>query len=291
MLKFLVPLDGSPLALAALRQAASLAAHRPAELLLVNVVQEAYQGATAVARYNNDLKRKGSQCLEDAATLLSQAGYQVRTRLLTGEPGPTLVHCATEERPDLVAMGTHGRGGLERLILGSVTEHLLSCSPCPVLVTRWKEADLDAVSARACRGYSCALVALDGSESSHRALGALPALLAETGARAILLSALDLPLEHHTPWEVAERSQAGYLREQAAALARSSFQVECVVGHGSPARTIVNLASEHGAELVLTGSRGRGAVARLLLGSVAREVARTSNCPVLVIRGSSGLLP
>lgn len=289
-MKFLIPLDGSPLALAALTQAANLAAHRSAELLLVSVVQEAFEGASMVARYNDDLHRQGSEYLQGARKLLSEAGFQVRTRLLTGDPGPALIACAREENPDLVAMGTHGRSGLQRLILGSVTEHVLTCSPCPVLVTRSEESELDAAAARAWSGYSCVLVALDGSEPSQRALGALPGLLRRAGARAVLFSAIDLPLEHHTPWEVAERSQQGYLREQAASLSGRQIEVECVVGQGAPARAIVQQAREKEAGLILIGSRGRGAVASFFLGSVARDVARTSHCPVLAIRGSSGLL-
>ncbi|GMU57319.1 MAG: universal stress protein [Candidatus Xenobia bacterium] len=290
MLKFLIPLDGSPLAQAALRQAAGLAAHRSAELVLVHVVQEAYQGATLVAPYNDELKRKGRVCLESAQSLLDQAGFPVRTRMLTGEPGPALIQCAREENPDLIAMGTHGRGGIERLLLGSVTEHVLTCAPCPVLVTRQEEAELDLSAARVWQGYSRALVALDGSEPSHRSLGALSALMAENG-QVTLLSALDLPIEHHTAWKVAESSQEGYLREQAATLARASLQVSCLVGQGSAARAIVQKAAEQKAEVILVGSRGRGAVATLFLGSVARDVARTSECAVLVIRGASGLVP
>ncbi|MCE7874872.1 universal stress protein [bacterium CPR1] len=163
-MKFLIPLDGSPLAPAALQHAAGLAAHRSAELLLVHVVQEAYQGATMVAPYNDEQKRKGRVCLESAESLLEKEGYSVRTRMLTGEPGPALIQCAREENPDLIAMGTHGRGGLERLLLGSVTEHVLTCAPCPVLVTRQEEDELDLSAARAWPGYSRALVALDGSD-------------------------------------------------------------------------------------------------------------------------------
>jgi len=63
----------------------------------------------------------------------------VRTFVRTGSPYQEIVDLATDERADLVAMGTHGRSGMSRLLLGSVADRVIRLAPCPVLTVRKPE--------------------------------------------------------------------------------------------------------------------------------------------------------
>ena len=70
------------------------------------------------------------------AKLRPAEGVQLETKLEVGEAAPSIVRFAREAGCELIVMGTHGRSGLERLILGSVAEHVLRQAPCPVLTVR-----------------------------------------------------------------------------------------------------------------------------------------------------------
>ena len=86
-------------------------------------------------------------------------------------------------------------------------------------------------------------------------------------------------------WELAEREYAnGVLREMAARCARRGTAVEVLVESGPAAETLANLAEARDADVVVVGHRGRGAVARALLGSVADRLVQISRRPVLIMK-------
>jgi nucleotide-binding universal stress UspA family protein len=77
--------------------------------------------------------------LEKWAGAARSKGISVRTLVRTGSPYQEIVNLATDERADLVAMGTHGRSGVSRLLLGSVADRVIRLAPCPVLTVRKPE--------------------------------------------------------------------------------------------------------------------------------------------------------
>jgi universal stress protein A len=77
--------------------------------------------------------------LEKWAGAARPKGLSVRTLVRTGSPYQEIVNLATDERADLVAMGTHGRSGVSRLLLGSVADRVVRLAPCPVLTVRKPE--------------------------------------------------------------------------------------------------------------------------------------------------------
>lgn len=287
MFRFLIPFDGSPPARAALAEAARWASRYPAELLLVYIVQEVFQGADLVAPYNDALRAKGEQILHEASQPLQEAGFTVRTRCLAADPDDGLGLAIREERPDLIAMGTHARGSFERLFLGSLTEDMLSQTPCPMLVTRRGAGEPDARVDAPWSGAQRVLIGLDGSEEARRALGLLSKLVAPTG-QITVLSVVDLPWV--SGFDYLELARQGLEREVAQAFPEGSeVGVTIRVESGSAARTLVAVAQEMEADLLLLGTRGRGGLAQAVLGSVAREVVRLSDCPVLAVHGQSRL--
>lgn len=287
MLKFLIPVDGSPPSWAALFEAACLAAQKEAEMVLVHVVQEVFQGADLVAPYNDELRKKGQGFLDQARVQLEAAGLNVRARLLKGDPDSGLLTAVEEEAPDLIAMGTHGRSALSRFFLGSLAEEMLSRTPCPMLVTRKECEGLDIEAARRWMGARKVLLGMDGSEHARRAIDILPALMSD-GGEVTMLSATDLLYSGQEHLELMRRALE---EDSLPALARlPGIQVRFRVENGSAARSLVAVAEEIDADLIVLGTRGRGGLGHALLGSVTREVARCAGCPVLAVHGQSGLL-
>jgi nucleotide-binding universal stress UspA family protein len=137
------------------------------------------------------------------------------------------------------------------------------------------------------------LVGVDGSPESKRTADFVAELAAPMKASLVLVyvAARPVPLGPETyaqglaQWELAEREYgASVLREMAARCRQAGVAVETRMEAGPPAETIAKLAAEVDADLVAVGHRGRGAVTRLLLGSVADRLAQISPRPVLICR-------
>ena len=149
--KILVPLDGSKLAEGVLPHVEDLAQRYSSEVILIQVVPplsklvmdteavsmgEARAGpeaATAVAKAERE---NAHSYLESIAKRLAGKGIRVRAEILTGEAGDAIVTYAHSEVMDLIAMSTHGRSGLGRLVYGSVADHVLRHAGAPVLLIR-----------------------------------------------------------------------------------------------------------------------------------------------------------
>jgi nucleotide-binding universal stress UspA family protein len=137
----LVALDGSKLAEAALTPASELAVRLGAEVMLLRVVSLPTYGVYAEAGeylpFDPDPELKDAQhYLADVAGRLRPAVGQVRIRANVGDPAPLIAQAALEEKADLICMATHGRGGVARLVLGSVTTDVLRRANVPLLVVR-----------------------------------------------------------------------------------------------------------------------------------------------------------
>ena len=139
--RVLFPTDGSPCSEQALREGLELAKNCGATATVLFVIENPLltlpmlpEGIPYEADLYDDLKKSGEEVLERARRIAQEAGVTVDTILHEGQPVPTIVEFAKEH--DLVVMGTHGRGGLEKLILGSVTEGVLHRTDKPVLVIR-----------------------------------------------------------------------------------------------------------------------------------------------------------
>ncbi len=144
--RILVGIDGEKGSLHALKQAAQLAEKTQATLVLMHVVPDvpmpigdmaAFAVTTQLEELMRSLEESGHRYLDAAA---AQVGQLKTERVLTFARGEAIadliVRIAQEERADLIAIGTHGKTGLDRLLLGSVAEAVVHHAPVPVLITR-----------------------------------------------------------------------------------------------------------------------------------------------------------
>ncbi|QFU81257.1 universal stress protein [Natronorubrum aibiense] len=132
----LVPTDGSPDVERALEHAFKLAREHDAVIRALYVVNVSGYGGlpmeSALEGISSVLREEGEAAL-DRVEELAPEDVTVETAILEGSPSRVIVEQAQPDRCDLVVMGTHGRGGIDRLLLGSVTERVVRQAPVPVL--------------------------------------------------------------------------------------------------------------------------------------------------------------
>ena len=135
--RILLATDLSAASEGATEQALRLASDLRAELLIVSVIDPAspFPGGPSIARM--DQRRAAREAAAQAIVVRGRIA-RVPTRFLVwaGEPGPSIMEAATAEAADLIVVGTHGRSRVGRLVLGSVSDHVVRHAPCPILIVR-----------------------------------------------------------------------------------------------------------------------------------------------------------
>ena len=135
--RILLATDLSSASEGATDQALQLARDLRADLLVVSVIDPspALGAGPVVARM--DQRRAARELAAQTIVVRGRrAGVRVSFLVWEGEPGPAIIEAAVAEAADLVVVGTHGRGRFERLVLGSVSDHVVRHAPCPVLIVR-----------------------------------------------------------------------------------------------------------------------------------------------------------
>ncbi len=141
--RILVPTDFSACALPAVRYAAELADKFAAELVLLHVVSDAVLALPDAvmptpATDLHALTEAGKAGLANLIAAEKLERLNPRSEVRVGSPAAEIIAAATDLHADLVCIGTHGRGGIARVLLGSVAEHVVRQAPCPVLTVRPK---------------------------------------------------------------------------------------------------------------------------------------------------------
>lgn len=138
--RILVPTDGSEGVERAVEHAVDLASAHGAALQVVYVVNTASFATlpmeTSWEGVGDMLREDGATALQRVEEIADAAGVPVETHLLEGSPSREIVRYAEDGGVDLIVMGTHGRGGIDRLLLGSVAERVVRSSEVPVLTVR-----------------------------------------------------------------------------------------------------------------------------------------------------------
>lgn len=230
--------------------------------------------------------------MKAAADRAGVPGARVETVLVEGDPIEEILKAGAEGPADLIVLGTHGRGGFQRLVLGSIAEKVLRRAACPVLTVPPRAVVTPADTAPALRHILCPV---EFSEASLRALEFAYSLAKESNARITLLHAVEAlagvePLEHAgavmTEWL---RFQEENARKRLAGLvpagARDWCNPEILVATGRAYAEILRAAGRSASDLIVMGVQGRGALDLMLFGSTTQHVVRQAACPVLTVRG------
>jgi nucleotide-binding universal stress UspA family protein len=192
---------------------------------------------------------------------------------------------ATELSPDLVVIGSRGRRGLPRFVLGSVAERVVRLSPAPVLTVHPKHTV--SIPAGRIDGFRRILAPTDFSEASQRGVDAAVALALELETSLTLLHVYELPsYEYYVTDDSAAELEARVRRDFAEQLAhvRVRFpKAEGLVRQDTPWKGILDVAEECQADLVVLGTHGRRGLQRVLAGSVAEKIVRLSPVSVLTV--------
>lgn len=225
------------------------------------------------------------QALGDAVREAEQLGAKrVSSIFLNGLPWEQLCETLRADAAfDLVVMGTHGRTGFRRILLGSVTEKVVRHAPCSVLAVRGRDGT---------HAFRHVLCPVDFSASSRHAVELAAALAARDGLGITLLHVVEMPRSYAVDASALtfvagiERDATRVLEEWATELrGKVAVPVATRLLLGAPAaQTLIALDSEVTFDLVVTGSHGRTGLGRVLLGSVAEQLVRHAPCPVLVAR-------
>ena len=297
----LVPLDCSPLAEHSLAYVAAIA-EPGSEIVLLQVVPkeepiyELYgQLLVGEGEVRQIEERMARDCLEAAAAKLRRAGLGARVEVAVGDPAEEILRLAEEPGFGLIAMTTHGRGAVGRVVFGSVADRVARHSPVPVLLVR-----PDAATAPARPVVRRLVVPLDGSALAEAALPVvtdlarrlrLPVHLVRAEDFGVLFPLGDGGVERPTSplpkdgWRrilAAAEVEAGNVLDAAARrLREAGLTADSALLDGSPFFAIAE-ATRPGDVIVLT-SHGRGGLRRWLLGSVAEKLVRAAPAPVLLV--------
>jgi nucleotide-binding universal stress UspA family protein len=140
--RILLPTDGSDASDRAVEQAIGLARETGATLLVLFVVEDIpYSPELMDDEVESHLRDVGQAALEEIGARADEAGVGIETVLRQGAPHTSILEYADEADVDLIVMGTHGRSGLDRYLLGSVTERVVRTADAPVLTVRMEREE------------------------------------------------------------------------------------------------------------------------------------------------------
>lgn len=204
-----------------------------------------------------------------------------------------ILNQAAALKSDLIVMGTHGRSGFDRLLLGSVAEKVLRTATCPVMIV---PPHTEHPVAAGDVDFDRILCAVDFSDGSLAALGHALSMAEEADAKVTVLNVIERPPEldalpvsaAFNVDEVRAAAEAERLRRLRALIPASVTPyctVETAVWEGSAWRGILHVAAERRSDLIVMGVHGRGAFDLALFGSNTHHVVRAATCPVLTVRG------
>jgi nucleotide-binding universal stress UspA family protein len=289
--RILCPIDFSEFSVSAYQHALSVAEHYQAKLVAQHIVElwrhpaaDFVASAGLYEEYSQALRESGKEQLQEFVKKHTNDEIQPELVVQTGVAADSILSFAQLQKADVIVMGTHGRRGFDRLMLGSVTDRVMRTAPCPVLVASKPPQGSVAVGKE--RGHvhhlSRILFCADFSENSEGALKYAISATAEYDAELTLLHVLEgVPSQAET--EEAMAAAAERLDKLIPPEGRKSLKIRTAVRTGKPYPQIIQLAMEAQIDLVIMGVRGRGALDVAVFGSTTYRVMQLGSCPVLAV--------
>lgn len=300
--RILCPIDFSDFSRRALDHAVAVARWYGSTITLLNVCASVPAAAYTPGApmfppiaLTSDMRTDVAALLQEFAQSEANGAVPLEFDVREGPVAQEVLAKAAGMSADLIVLGTHGRSGFERLMLGSVTEKVLRKAPCPVLTV--PRHTPDAVPAAPVL-YRRILCAVDFSACSVHALTYALSLAQEADAHLTALHVVEVPPEVPDVRDSGLRAPLT-LREYVAAAetdrrhrlerlipddARGYCTVDTMLAHGKSYREILRVAAERQSDLIVIGIHGRSTADLLFFGSTAEHVVREATCPVLTLR-------
>ena len=293
----MVPLDGSSLAEAILPYVSQLASGLNAKVVLLTTVDPespAFHGGKdenggALSR-EQMLERSKAQARDYLTNLKGKLTVEVELVVSEGSPAQCIIEEQERHDCDLIAMSTHGRTGIARGILGSVTDKVIHASGGPMLVVRTQEEQEQPSSLE----VNSLIVPLDGSELSESVLPHAEELAKRLSLEIILVEAINVRVQDVyfgggffvDPTPLEEELVKGaekYLEGVSQRLRSRGVNVRWKTLLDVPALAVAKFARETPNSIIAMSTRGRSGFTRWLVGSVTEKVVREAGVAVLIV--------
>jgi nucleotide-binding universal stress UspA family protein len=294
-MRVMMAYDGSPCAEAAVDDLGRAGLPSKVELLLVSVTETWLPPPSGLELVTPGVVTSIHERTEAMKEHVSRIADRLRGRFPSwsvesmqgaGSPAAVLLQKADEWRPDLIVVGSHGAGPIQRFLIGSVSQRVATHAPCSVRIARGRLED------GTTEGPARLVVGLDGSIDSAMAVEVVAHRRWAAGTEVRLITSIGPMVSTHSLVTFPEeKSQVeGWQSAAANRLQEAGLQVSTVLSFEDPKKAIVHEAETWGAETIFVGSHGRGAVARFLLGSVSTAVAARAHCTVEIVRSTSTVI-
>jgi nucleotide-binding universal stress UspA family protein len=287
----IVPLDGSEASEKSLAIARELQIRRGGTLKLISVVEITTEFDAWIETAPFTLEDELDSWLADRRKYLrglaEQLGEGVEFEVRVGRPSVEIRAVAEAQDEAVIVMASHGRGGLQQLVLGSVALSVVHDVHCPVIVVHMQGERTDPSLK-----LETVLLPTDGTAFSERVIDDALEILGEPKPALRLVQVLEHPAwtAHSTNagliseyLEASRGSAQQYLDQIATKLRARGFSTDAELRSGAAADGILASATEHDADLIAMATHGRGGIGRLLLGSVAQRVLHRTGVPLLLI--------
>ena len=287
----LCPIDFSDFSVKAFRYALSLAEHYQAKLVAQHVVEIWRYPSAGFAAYVDlydefcqSMREKAKMRLQEFVKNHTHNGIQSELLVDQGMAPDSILSFAQTQKADLIVMGTHGRRGYDRLMLGSVTDRVMRRAPCPVLAISklFQDSILTAKEQTHSHFLSRVLFCADFSKNSERALDYAISATEEYGSELTLLHVLEeapIPAKTEEAITVATKQ----LEKLIPLERRAPLKIKTAVRVGKPYQQIIELALDAQIDMVTMGVHGYGALDPAVFGSTTYRVIQLGPCPVLVV--------
>jgi nucleotide-binding universal stress UspA family protein len=294
-MKILIAVDSSPSSKEALRQVAARTWPDGSAASVLSVVDIGFLGGLIDSGpLLNSMTEAAEQLVKADAQLLAGTSLPTTTAVTVGHPSSSIVEYARQVQSDFIYLGSHGRRGLTRFLLGSVSKAVVHGAGCSVGIIRARPSNGTADGAGSRLGLRV-LLATDGSNCSIAAANSIAARQWPPGSQFRIISVADIIEAGIEPWytDVGLLEELQRLNSQNARQAIDSAQDVLTAARlvaskaaltGLPKAAILDDAQQWNADLIVVGSHGRRGVDRVLLGSVSESIAVHAHCSVEVIR-------
>lgn len=267
MEKLLIATDGSVYSESAIREAINLAKQCSSKLIAVSIVKTNPEFEDLVPQVIEKLEKEAIRHLESIKNRASKEKVDCEIIVhRSEEPYQNIVDEAAKNQVNMIIVGTHGRTGLKRLMMGSVTAKVIGHATCNVLVVP--------VTAKVeCKNI---LIATDGSRYSDAAAIEAIGISKRCGSSLIVISVATSDEEI--------KSAEDNVKKVVELAEKEGIKTEGLMIKDEPYKSIVEISKQRNADLIVVGSHGRTGLERLLMGSVTERVIGHAESAVLVVK-------